>query len=286
MNCIKFTFTFFILAIFIPLYGQTNDYSDFPQQETFWSQGAYFGTVLGCIGSLYLFADDAYYDDKKVKFHWARNNDTGNLDWFDNYHRGIDKFGHIYSTSLLSENLYFLARRCGYDNQEASWLAFGSSVTVLGAMEVWDAHFESWGFSVGDFVSNLLGAALPVSQQNIAFMRHINYKMSYNFLAKKTKDAGIHDYENMTFWITFNPVGLLDIKNKKGWSAFNLAIGYGLEKYRSQKAEIYLSLDYNLKAVKVKNPYLQHIINILDRLHYPAPAIRMAPGYIAYGLFF
>ena len=278
-----FGLLFFSQAI---LNAQYVDYSSFPKQETVLSQGAYYGTVLGCIGSLYLLADEAYYNDNRVKFHWARNSETGNLDWFDNYHRGIDKFGHLYSTSLASQNLYFIARRCGYDNQEASWLAFGSSVTLLGAMEVWDAHFESWGFSVGDFIANVLGAALPVAQQNVSFMKHINYKMSYNFLAQKSDDPGIHDYEHMTFWLTFNPLGLSGSKKQGLLSLLNIAVGYGFERYTTQKQEFYISLDYNLKEVKVNNPYLQQLITVLDRLHYPAPALRLAPGYIGYGLFF
>ena len=243
---------------------------------------AYFGTVLGAVGGLYLFADDAYYQDEVVDFHWARGN-TGNLDWFDNYHRGIDKFGHIYSTSLFSEHFYFQARWSGFNNRQASWLAIGSSLFILGAMEVWDGHFKSWGFSVGDFTANTIGASWPVIQRNISWLKRFDYKMSYNLFASKSDDPGVHDYEHMTFWLTFNPW----IKSMPRWSRFlNLAIGYGLESYRSQENEIYISLDYNLKQIKPKNPWLRQLVRLLDRFHLPALGIRLHPEFVAYGLFF
>jgi len=243
---------------------------------------AYFGTVIGAVGGLYLFADDAYYQDKVVGFHWARGK-NGSLDWFDNYHRGIDKFGHIYSTSLFSEHFYFQARWSGFNNRQASWLAFGSSLFILGAMEVWDGHFKSWGFSVGDFTANMLGASWPVLQHNISWFSRFDYKMSYNLFASKSADPGVHDYEHMTFWLTFYPW----TESLPKWSRYiNIAIGYGLESYRSQQNEIYISFDYNLKQIKPKNPWLMQLVRLLDRFHLPAPGIRIHPDYVAYGLFF
>lgn len=278
-----------ILIFFVSVTGLVNDTnaqhlssSLFPSQIKPIRASAYFGTVIGAAGALYLFADDAYYQDEVVPFHWAFNR-NGGLDWFDNYHRGIDKFGHIYSTSLFSEHFYFQARLSGFNNRQASWLAFGSSLFILGAMEVWDAHFKNWGFSVGDFTANVIGASWPVMQHNITWFRRLDYKMSYNFMASKSADPGVHDYEHLTFWLTLNPW----IESMPKWSRFfNIAVGYGLDRYRNQKNEIYFALDYNLKQLKPYNPWLNQIIRLLDRFHFPAPGIRIHPDYVAYGLFF
>lgn len=266
----------------IQLNAQSINPNPYPTELNPWRSTAYFGTVLGAVGGLYLFADEAYYEDNVVDFHWARNRD-GNLDWFDNRHRGIDKFGHIYSTSLFSEHFYFQARWSGFNKCQASWLAFSSSLFILTAMEVWDGHFESWGFSVGDFTANVIGASWPVLQQNSDWLKHFDYKMSYNFFASKRDDPGVHDYEHMTFWLTAHPPGNLLPK----WARlFNLAIGFGLEKYRTQNQEFYIALDYNLKQLNPKNEWLKQLVRILDRFHLPAPAIRIKPGFVSYGLFF
>ena len=246
----------------------------------------YYGTVIGSIGGLYLFADEAYYNDKVVSFHWARLDD-GTLDWFDNYHRGIDKFGHIYSTSLFSQNLYSIARWAGYNRTNASWLSAGSALTVLTAMEVWDGHFKSWGFSPGDLTANVIGALLPVAQRHIEFMHNMDYKMSYNFFADKAEDSGVHDYDHMTFWLTVNPAGFFKkLKIVQTLKFLNIAAGFGITSGLPHEQELYLALDYNLKKIKVKNVYLRHIIEVFDRFHLPAPAIRFRPGFTAFMLFF
>ena len=127
----------------------------------------------------------------------------------------------------------------------------------------------------------------PVAQQNVSFLQNIDYKMSYNFTRPKSPDPGIHDYENMTFWLTFNPSGIMNLDETDWMPDFlNIALGIGLESYISQKRDFYISLDYNLKRIKTNSVMLRHIISVLDRFHFPAPAIRISPGFVSYGLFF
>lgn len=268
------------------VYAQLYAESQFPQEQQTWAPYAFYGTVFGSVGGLYLLADEAYYEDEVVAFHWARRAD-GDLDWFDNRHRGLDKFGHIYSTSLFSQNLYFLARSGGYGKTRSAWMAAGSAIGIMGAMEVWDAHFENWGFSVGDFTANVLGALFPVVQDRYQLLTAMDYKMSYNFLAEKSDDPGIHDYEHMTFWLTINPYRLIKVGKPAPWYGFiNLAIGIGFNGYQKQERELYIALDYNLKQTKVSSALLRHLITLLDRIHFPAPAIKVTPNLVMYGFFF
>lgn len=244
------------------------------------------GLLLSSVAVIALTIDEAYYQDNRVKFQFAKDAD-GNLTWFDNRHRAMDKFGHVFSTSLFSQNIYFLSRWSGYSNKTSSLLASSISIGLLGVMEVWDAHFESWGFSVGDFISNVAGGIYPVLQYNFKPLRNIDYKMSYNFINDKSPDHGIHDYENMTFWLTFNPRGFSNsryIHWLPNW--LNLTTGIGLDSYLNQKQEFYIGLDYNLKRIKTNSLLLNQLVAFIDRFHFPAPAIRIAPGTIYYGLFF
>lgn len=250
-------------------------------------RAALSGALLaGSVGVIALSIDEAYYQDKRVKFHFARDR-NGSLTWFENRHRAMDKFGHIFSTSLFSENIYFLSRWSGYSNKTASITAASLSIALLGAMEVWDAHFQRWGFSIGDFIANIAGGLYPVAQQNIDFLQATDYKMSYNFIRTKSPDHGIHDYENMTFWLTVNPRAALP-SDYLNWfpNWLNIALGVGLDSYQSQRREIYIGLDFNLKRIRSRFILLRHLIAVLDRFHFPAPAIRLAPGFIGYGLYF
>ena len=242
--------------------------------------------LLGSVSVIGLTIDEAYYQDKRVKFHFAKDT-KGNLTWFDNRHRALDKFGHVFSTSLFSQNIYFLSRWSGYSNKTSSILASGISIGLLGIMEVWDAHFESWGFSIGDFISNIAGGIYPAAQYNYPFLQSIDYKMSYNFLAKKSPEHGIHDYEHMTFWLTMNPRGLTEsdiIKWFPNW--INITAGIGLNSYQNQKRDFYIGFDYNLKRIKTRYLLLNQLIAFLDRFHFPAPAIRISPTTVYYVLCF
>ncbi len=244
------------------------------------------GLLLSSVAVIALTIDEAYYQDNRVKFQFAKDAD-GNLTWFDNRHRAMDKFGHVFSTSLFSQNIYFLSHWSGYGNKTSTVLASSISIGLLGVMEVWDAHFESWGFSVGDFISNVAGGIYPVLQYNFRPLRNIDYKMSYNFINDRSPNHGIHDYENMTFWLTINPRGFSNSRYIRWFPNWlNLTAGIGLDSYQNQKQEIYIGLDYNLKRIKTNSLLLNQLIAFIDRFHFPAPAIRIAPGTIYYGLFF
>ncbi len=275
------------LLLPVLLWAQTSSPAD-SSHSAFLRPAIYGAATLSAIGGLYAFADEAYYQDNRVSFHWARHWD-GSIDWFDNSYRGIDKFGHMFSASLFADNFYFFALHLGYTKKTASTLAFGSAVTILGAMEIWDAHFEHWGFSPGDFLANLTGAAFASLRPNSPFLRSLNYKLSYNFLAAKSPGHSVHDYEHMTFWLTANPNALLaldGISLPEMFSFVNIAVGFGINRALPREQEWYVALDFNWEAIHIKHPFLRHLLKEMNRFHLPAPTIRIAPGFVAYGLFF
>ena len=104
---------------------------------------------------------------------------------------------------------------------------------------------------------------------------------------KKDDEAVIESYANMTFWLTMNPSGFFE-KELPDWfpNWINLAMGISVTHSNPKKSEFLIGLDYNLKRIKTKSIFLNHLIHILDRYHLPAPAIRLAPGFIGYGLYF
>jgi len=259
--------------------------TDFPDHIILWRASASATVFVSAGLGLYLFADEAYYNDRPTSFHWAHLSD-GSIDWFDNRYRGMDKFGHIYSASLFSENFYVLARWSGFTKSQSNWIAPSAAVTILGAMELWDAHFASWGFSPGDFGANIVGAVLPVLQKNYLFFSAVDYKLSYDFRPGQATEEGAHDYTRMTFWLTANPAKLS--KRCRGilprW--LNFSAGLSLKRNNHSYRELFIAPDINLKSLAPKNFYLRQLVRILDRFHLPLPAIRLTPDTAFYLLYF
>lgn len=282
--------TLLILAFFSSalLSQKTNAYLSFENKSSEyhqWRAGVSGSLILGTVASFYIFTRPIYYNERSVPFHFSRHRD-GRLTFFENRHRGLDKFGHIFSTSLFAQNIYFMSRWSGYGNKTASYLGASLGIAIMMGMEVHDAHYQRWGFSVGDAVANVIGGMLPIAQQNISAVRAFDYKMSYRFTEPRS-DVFVEDYENLTFWLTANPADLF-FSRKPVWlpGFLNIAVGVGLSANDTRKRELYIALDYNLKKIHTDSVFLNHFIAILDRFHLPAPAIRIAPSYIGYGFFF
>ena len=106
------------------------------------------------------------------------------------------------------------------------------------------------------------------------------------FTRKKSDDAVIESYSNMTFWLTANPTGLFKLKDSWFPSWLNIASGISVTHSQPHKTEILIGLDFNLKRIKTRSIFLKHLLHLVDRYKFPAPAIRLAPGFIGYGLYF
>ncbi len=280
----------FIYCIFLSsAFAQQIDYN--PQftnsiNELDWQKGLISAGILTfSIISVYEAGKPIYYNQERSKFHWTRV--KGDIEFYDNKHRGIDKFAHFYSTSLFAQNIYFMSRWSGLNNKAASYNSFILSSTIMTAMEIHDASYKRWGFSIGDFLYNLGGAAFYVGQQNYEWMRNLDFKLSYDFTRRAAEDTAVESYPNMTFWLTANPSGLFK-EHLPGWfpNWINLALGVSSTHSLPHKTEIILGLGYNLKRIRTKSILLNHLIHFIDRYKFPAPAIRLAPGFIGYGLYF
>ncbi len=279
----------FFLLLTLTLSAQEISYApQFPDVENkfSWERGLIStGLITFSVVSIYNAGKPIYYNRPRGDFHFTRNK-SGELEFFDTSVRGLDKFGHIFSSSLFSQNIYFMSRWSGLNKSVSSYSAFILASSIMGAMEIHDGYYDEWGFSIGDFMANLVGAAFVVGQQNIPRMRNIDYKISYDFTHKKSDDAVIESYPNMTFWLTTNPVGLLKLKESWVPNWLNIATGISVTHTNPAKTEILVGLDFNLKRLKTKSVYLNHLIQLLDRYKLPAPAIRLAPDFIGYGLYF
>ncbi len=279
----------FTLLICSSLFAQEINYSPQFSDKTnhfIWEHGLVStGILTFTIISIYNTGKPIYYNQSRSDFHFTKNK-KGELEFYDTNVRGLDKFSHIFSSSLFSQNIYFMSRWSGLDKSFSSYSAFILASSIMGAMEVHDAYYDRWGFSIGDFIANIAGAAFSVGQYNIPFLRNFDYKFSYDFTRKKSEDAVIESYANMTFWLTANPTGLLKMKDSWFPNWLNIATGISVTHSLPHKTEILIGLDFNLKRIRTKSVFLNHLIHFADKYKFPAPAIRLAPDFIGYGLYF
>ena len=253
-----------------------------------WGHTAILGGALALtITGVHIYQMNAWWENDRVPFHFVDDN---------TYALNVDKVGHFLGGAFCS----FLAQK------SMEWCGFstGTSVVaggVLGALfelyvEFEDGFAKNWGFSPGDAYGDLIGAAWPVGQHYIPYMEHFQPKFSY-WPSKGVRDGTsdriiIDDYDGQTAWMGVHIHGLLPCSWQKYWPSWlGIAVGMsvrGVDGPQEDKVRsILLALDYDMtKIIPGDSWFLETFKKALNFLHFPSPAIRISPGYIAYGLYY
>lgn len=170
-----------------------------------------------------------YRKHPRSRFHFF-NDDT---EWLQ-----MDKAGHATTAYNIGSIQYDLMRWCGVKNDAS--IAIGS-ITALGYMsivEVLDGFSSKWGFSKGDMLANIFGAALFASQQKIWNQQRVSLKFSFHptlyaqyypaELGKNLISRMLKDYNGQTYWLSFNMASFLPARtNFPYW--LNMNLGYGAD---------------------------------------------------------
>lgn len=259
------------------------------------------GVTGAYLSGVYMAHVGPWWSGQKKGFHVK-------YDWYKNYWREMDKFGHFYGNIQITRLSAASFRLSGISPRASKWIGFGVSTIFYTALEVTDAGFADWGFSVPDYVANLLGAGYPLLQDYQPLMRHFNFKISYwpsrfynnfdsrpdpRFYRYEPYTYATGDYDGMTFWLSADVDWLLPEKVRPLWPDWlNIAVGYGAAnlpqsnpdpKYR----EFYLALDYNTDFLPGDNMVMNALRSVLSAIHLPAPSIRWtSQGALSYGFHF
>ncbi len=150
----------------------------------------------------------------------------------------MDKVGHATTAYNIGAIQYDLMRWCGVKNDVS--IAVGG-LTALGYMsiiEIFDGFSSKWGFSKGDMLANIFGAALFAGQQLGWNQQRISLKWSFhgspyakyypaelgsNFFSRMLKD-----YNGQTYWLSFNIASFLPVHSDFPYW-LNMSVGYGAE---------------------------------------------------------
>jgi len=186
------------------------------------------------------------------------------------------------------------------------WCGFSRNSSVItGAIlaslfelyiEFEDGFARDWGFSPGDAYADVIGAAWPVGQHFIPYLEHVQPKFSY-WPSKALREGTSHrimidDYDGQTAWMGIHVHGLLPCSWQKYWPSWlGFAVGISVrgvdDPAGRPERNILIALDYDMtKIIPGGTWFLDTLAKALNYIHFPAPAIRISPGYIAYGLYF
>ena len=204
------------VGILPTLYKKGNQF--FPYNHKKQNQVAY-SQIIGYTAnftSLYAFW---YKDYPKSQFHFF--NDIGE-------YLQVDKVSHVYGAYTGGRMSMQMWKWAGASKNKYVWLGGMSGLAYESLIEVMDGFSDHWGFSVGDYVANILGTSLLIGQELAWNEQRITIKYGthlakyddpvvdayLNHIYGKSKtDRLFKDYNTQTYWLSFN------LKSFFNWSA-------------------------------------------------------------------
>ena len=149
-----------------------------------------------------------YKNHKTTPFHFYDDNDG----WLQ-----IDKYGHAFGAYQETAKSYEALRWAGVSNTKAAWYGGLAGFMLQSQLEIYDAFYEGYGFSVGDVAANALGSLLFVVQQTTLRDQPVKMKFSYLpsgypqynpfYLGENQLQSFFMDYNAHTYWLSFNVPG-------------------------------------------------------------------------------
>jgi uncharacterized protein YfiM (DUF2279 family) len=243
-------------------------------------------STAAMIGLHYLW----YKKFPRSRFHLF--NDNG--EWL-----AMDKVGHAVTAYNLSAIQCDLMRWSGVSNTKAAWIGGLTALGVQTIVEIFDGFSTHWGFSKGDMLANITGAAIFTAQQlawkdqrvRLKFSFHKTLFAQYNpgELGNNIWQRWIKDYNGQTYWLSINPYSFMKSSTSfPAWLNFN--VGYGADgmiaartnpkqvgqidvpEFKRQR-QFYFSIDADLKRIDKNNINPQVLLNVPNILKIPAPAL-------------
>jgi len=217
-------------------------------------------------------------------------------DW-DQWFRDQDKFGHAYGGYHLTRVGYAALREACVSDRKAIIWAWVYAAAFQLQIEIFDGHFEKYGFSYADMIANTLGQGYAVMQAVRPGWRVIKPTFSYHktqalkntengTIAKPSELRPSLDYSGQTYWLSADVEELLPKDAKPYWPSFvRFSVGHSItdwiepntgEVQRAQR-KILLSLDFDPDKLPGDWPLWRTIKRTLSYYRFPAPAIELTP---------
>jgi len=249
------------------------------------------GGLVTLIAGIHIYQQTGWWKDNRAPFHFREDLSYGL--W-------VDKIGHFYGATL---GAFIAGKACewAHVSEETSlWLGSGTAFLFQTYIEIEDG-FSKWGFDRVDFATNLAGVLWPIGQYYIPYLRNFNFKFSYHPSPLLHRPGGggfrgqkhliFDDYEGQTLWLSVKVHDVLPRSARTFWPGFLcLAVGYGAREITDRERQhpvVFIALDYDMTKIIPPNTwFLKTLGEALNFVHLPAPAVRISPSAIWYGLYF
>lgn len=243
-------------------------------------------TVAGFVVG-HVLLTDLWWKGEPSRFHF---------NWHDDwrYALGADKVGHAV-TPYIGTDIYRQGLEwTGMSRRVSLWWAGGLASAYTTYVEIRDGFSAEWGFSWGDFAANHIGIGWRVAEEYEPWLTNIRFKISY-WPSRAFRSGGygsiVDDYESTYHWGSLNVDALLPDAWRNWWPDFvNIAVGHsvkGIAAYDgSGEHELYLSLDWNTEGLPGDGTFWNWLKRTLNYYHLPAPAVRILPDVVWYGVHF
>ena len=283
-----------MVLIFISVFSTNSKSIDtlkLKKNKKFYTFLAAEGIVL--TGGITYLSKQWYSDKKRVPFHFYNDLRGWNQ---------VDKFGHFYASYIESDIGYSLMKKFNFSEKKSLYLGGFQGLILETPIEIFDAYYDGWGFSLSDMVANAAGSLFFIFQQKIFKEQIIKPKLSFSrskyarvangYLGKNNiVSEFLYDYNGYTFWFSISPRSIFPRSKIPKW--FNVSFGYGsdgmigefknLSSYKGVEIpnferfrQFYLSLDIDLSKIKTNSKFMKGVFTTLSYIKIPLPTLEIS----------
>ncbi len=250
------------------------------------------GAMAGAMVGIHLYQESGWWKHNRAPFHFREDLTYG---------RSVDKIGHFYGTALWAFSLRKVLGWANVPDRRAMYFGSAGAFLFQTFVEVEDG-FSAWGFDRVDFLADLGGALWPIGQYHSGFLAGIDLKLSYRPTPLLHSPSGggfagqehllMDDYEGQTFWLSVSPDDLLPRAAAALWpDVLRVAAGYGVRDVSGVSGKpysvVFIGFDYDMRnIIPQTSPFLVTLSQVLNFIHFPAPALRISPNAVLYGFYF
>ena len=283
-----------MVLIFISVFSTDSKSIDtlkLKKNKKFYTFLAAEGIVL--TGGITYLSKQWYSDKKRVPFHFYNDLRGWNQ---------VDKFGHFYASYIESDIGYSLMKKFNFSEKKALYLGGFQGLILETPIEIFDAYYDGWGFSLPDMVANAAGSLFFIFQQKIFKEQIIKPKLSFSrskyarvangYLGKNNiVSEFLYDYNGYTFWFSISPRSIFPRSKIPKW--FNVSFGYGsdgmigefknLSSYKGVEIpnferfrQFYLSLDIDFSKIKTNSKFMKAVFTTLSYIKIPLPTLEIS----------
>ena len=285
---------YILVLIFISVFSTDSKSIDtlkLKKNKKFYTFLAAEGIVL--TGGITYLSKQWYSDKKRVSFHFYNDLRGWNQ---------VDKFGHFYASYIESDIGYSLMKKFNFSEKKALYLGGFQGLILETPIEIFDAYYDGWGFSLSDMVANAAGSLFFIFQQKIFKEQIIKPKLSFSrskyarvangYLGKNNiVSEFLYDYNGYTFWFSISPRSIFPRSKIPKW--FNVSFGYGsdgmigefknLSSYKGIEIpnferfrQFYLSLDIDFSKIKTNSKFMKAVFTTLSYIKIPLPTLEIS----------